>query len=562
MSNYFLNNKKKYYLLILIVFSVINLPLLLNSSFISDDYSVIYLAQKNPFPVFTYYENGLEGLIKDFKPEAFKYRPLTSLSLYLNQLAAGLNSIGFHIISLALHILIFFILTEIILLLSLQVMKKAPGLLFFIPLLYLINPASANEVCWIATRSDILVVLFGVLSFYYTLKILDSEKKVFLLISTTYFVAALMSKENAIFIPFLEIFLLLQILFINKALIKNKKLLYLNSGIKIALIGIYFLIRNLLSSGLQLSDMKMIGLKEVIPVIIKTFLFILLPFDSGTFSFIGATNFPLAILISFICVSPIVILIILSIKNKEKSYLIHLASIFFIWLISISVFVLLGGISHRLLILTIAFSIPSIFLTTAAIKNSNKHFTKLPKYIFGFFVLFFLGGYIFISSEWVQNMKVMNESISSIEKDFMPENNYVFISYPHSIGQTYCFSDIGLALYYRKNHSIGNYPNITQGAAINSNCISGYNMEEDQINKVGEGQYEINSGVNCIYYTPGAYFTEDAKQGAEYDIKGKVKFLVENTGLRMKPVKIKLSFDQGKSNKVIYKFNKNKFEVL
>lgn len=551
-------NKKKFVLICLILFFLLNLPVYINSTFISDDYSVIFLAEKNPFPVFTYYEKGLEDLIKNFQPETFKYRPLTSLSLFLNEKVTGLNSLGFHIVSLLIHLGIFILLFRIVDLL-LNLTESNSSLLYFIPLFYLFNPSSANEISWIATRSDLLVVLFGTFSMLFLLKLLQSKKSKYIFLSAMFFSLSVMSKENGIFIPFLELIILFQMFIIKKKLfVEKKKILYL-FGLNTVILGAYFLLRQYLSSSMNVSPVKLISFPEIIPVMLKTLFFVVLPMDSGSFSYMLDSNKVLSVLTGVIAIVPFIFYSLYGLKIKLIYY--HFAALILIWLCSTSVFILLGGVSHRLLILTIAFSIPSVALGLIHL-NSVKNFKLNLSYSFLiFYFLFYVSGYLFINSKWVENMKVEKACVSSIEKNFDTNKKYIAVTYPHSIGQTYCFSDIGLALYFRKNNYIGNYTNILQGAAINSMSYSGYKSGYETT-KINETLFDVRSFKKDLYFTPGAYFTGECFPRDKFKLKGGLDFEVSEVNMKYKPTHISI---QNENTSAIYefvKFNGYEFEKI
>ncbi|CAN5670060.1 hypothetical protein BH10BAC5_BH10BAC5_14510 [soil metagenome] len=554
-------NKNSFIVIASIAFIFINLPLFSNSTFISDDYSVIYLAQKDPFPVFSYYEKGLNGLIKDFKPEVFKYRPLTSLSLYLNEKISGLESLGFHITNMCLHIFAFVIVFKTIELILRLIKYPKNSQLYFLSLFYLINPACSNEVNWIATRSDILIVVFGMFCLYSTLKFLLTGCKKFFVLSILSFACALMSKENAVLIPFLEIVILIQITLSAKKNIFAEKNMILLTGIKLFIIILYFVLRYILSSFLQLSTLKTISILDIFPVILKTFLFILLPIDSGTWSYLFKYSFIAGAFILLISILPLLFYITVILLKKNKILMMQLFFLLLIWLTSTFIFIILGGVSHRLLILTIAFSIPSICILIGEFLKDYRYSNNLIVSLFIAYLVFYTSGYLYVSNNWIQNMKTEKNSIVNILNDFDPEKKYVFITYPHSIGQTYCFSDIGMAVYFHKNHMIGNYNNITQGAAINSFSLNGF-KPGNSIKSLFPNKFEITSLDNSYFFTPGAYFNEEMAEGRKDYIKNGITFLTERTNFKNKALQVMLTLEDTSPSDVIFHFNIDKFEKL
>jgi tetratricopeptide (TPR) repeat protein len=130
------------------------------------------------------------------------YRPLTSLSYWLDFKIWGLNAAGFHLTNILLQtinsILLFFILQN----LRINLLSS-----FLSALLFSAFPLHFENVAWISGRTDLLSFLFGALSVLFFLKFLERKKSFFLALSSIFYLCSLFSKENALFLP--VIFLLL-----------------------------------------------------------------------------------------------------------------------------------------------------------------------------------------------------------------------------------------------------------------------------------------------------------------------------------------------------------------
>jgi len=124
------------------------------------------------------------------------YRPLTSLSYWVDFKVWGLNPAAFHLTNILLHIansvLLFFIL------LSLEI-SVAPA--FLSALLFSVFPLHFENVAWISGRTDLLSFLFAVLSVWFFIKFLDRRRGAYLGFSSLCFFLSLLSKENAILLP-------------------------------------------------------------------------------------------------------------------------------------------------------------------------------------------------------------------------------------------------------------------------------------------------------------------------------------------------------------------------
>lgn len=147
------------------------------------------------------------------------------------------NPLGYHLINIVLHIsnaiLLFFILKKIL---------KKDNLSFLIVLIFLIHPVQTEAIAYVSGIGDPLSVFFVFLSATFFIKFLEKLKGKFLIISTIFFVLALMSKETAIITPF--ILFLIGLFYFDKQPFKKKIqkiLIYLMPLIIIAVI--YFGLR-------------------------------------------------------------------------------------------------------------------------------------------------------------------------------------------------------------------------------------------------------------------------------------------------------------------------------
>lgn len=124
------------------------------------------------------------------------YRPLTSLSYWLDIKIWGLNPAAFHLSNILLHtlncILLFFILLRI---------RLDPAVAFSGALLFSVFPTHFENVAWISGRTDLLSFFFAALSTLFFLIYLEKEGRVSLGLSAFFFLAGLLSKENIFFLP-------------------------------------------------------------------------------------------------------------------------------------------------------------------------------------------------------------------------------------------------------------------------------------------------------------------------------------------------------------------------
>jgi tetratricopeptide (TPR) repeat protein len=133
------------------------------------------------------------------------YRPLTSFSYWLDFKAWGLNPAGFHLTNILLHVVNSILFLWLLLRLGFAWPASFSG-----ALLFSVFPVHFENVSWISGRTDLLSFLFAGLSLLYFLWFLEKKGIFRLAVSSLFYLAALLSKENVVFLPVL-IFLLLYV---------------------------------------------------------------------------------------------------------------------------------------------------------------------------------------------------------------------------------------------------------------------------------------------------------------------------------------------------------------
>jgi tetratricopeptide (TPR) repeat protein len=131
------------------------------------------------------------------------YRPLTSLSYWLDLQVWGLNPAGFHLTNILLHILNSLLLLGLLLKLGSSLSAAFSGALLFSAF-----PAHFENVSWISGRTDLLSFLLAALSLLYFLDFLRKKGLARLVVSSVFYLAALLAKESAVLLPLLLVLLL------------------------------------------------------------------------------------------------------------------------------------------------------------------------------------------------------------------------------------------------------------------------------------------------------------------------------------------------------------------
>lgn len=204
-----MSKSKAFYLLLLLV--VITFCVFLNAipnGFVYDDISVI---EEN------YFIKSPGNLPKIFSKEYFSlsnelsYRPVVTLSYFLDYAVWGLNPFGYHLSNVAIHAFNVFMFCILV-----NNLVKSRLIAFFSALIFSIHPCVTEAVNAISYREDLLVAGFSFLSCIFLIKSLKTcskdkplpaddgshlRKGVFLIIGLLFYMLALFSKESAIVLP-------------------------------------------------------------------------------------------------------------------------------------------------------------------------------------------------------------------------------------------------------------------------------------------------------------------------------------------------------------------------
>lgn len=124
------------------------------------------------------------------------YRPLTSLSYWMDFSIWGKNPAAFHLTNIFLHIL-----NVSLLFFSLTFLKVNRYSSFFGALLFSFFPLHFENVAWISGRTDLLSFLFIAISCLLFLRYLKNDRTLFLWLSALFYFFSLLSKETALFLP-------------------------------------------------------------------------------------------------------------------------------------------------------------------------------------------------------------------------------------------------------------------------------------------------------------------------------------------------------------------------
>ena len=201
-----LKQNLKYFFLFLIIGFAVYSNSFGNGFVFSDHYLILNNYLVKSFGFIQYY---FKGYISQSVKGAF--RPLTMLSYNLNYYLSGYDVFSYRVLNVFVHCANAFLIYLILMLLFPRGDKKS---FFAAALIFLLHPVNNEAVNHLMARSDILLTLFILFSFYFFIRGIEDRR--FIAISCLFYIFALLSKENAL--------LFSAVLFVFLALFKRDKI--------------------------------------------------------------------------------------------------------------------------------------------------------------------------------------------------------------------------------------------------------------------------------------------------------------------------------------------------
>lgn len=186
----------------------------LNNYFLNSDFAHVHFAQialNNPSLFLREFNTSWLGA-GDFE---LCYRPLPLFLIAFDLLAGGAQPFGFHLTSVALHVLcswtVYFLVLELLQWFSMKPHEPVAGLFrdaryataFFSAALFGLFPVNAEAVIWLGGRPDCASGLFLALTLFFWLKEQKSGKLNFGILAMVAYMVSLLFKESAIVLIFL-----------------------------------------------------------------------------------------------------------------------------------------------------------------------------------------------------------------------------------------------------------------------------------------------------------------------------------------------------------------------
>ena len=160
----------------------------LRAFFVADDFTLVRaVAEHGPFAVWS----GPLALAPIF------FRPLTSLTFYIDYRLYGLRASGYHLTNVLLHCTSAWLVGRI----ALVTCRQRPLVAATAALLFLVGPAHGESVAWIAGRTDVVATVFGLGAFVCYLHAIESQEWRWPALAFALYVLGLGAKESLVALP-------------------------------------------------------------------------------------------------------------------------------------------------------------------------------------------------------------------------------------------------------------------------------------------------------------------------------------------------------------------------
>lgn len=244
-----------------------------------------------------------------FSQPKFYYRPLLNLSLMFDFSVAGTLPVIFHLVNIIFHLLV----VSLIFLLFCR-LNYRKILAFFLALFFLSQPVLVQAVAWIPGRNDSLLTIFILAAFLSFLAFRENARLRNYIAYFCFLLAALLTKENAVFLPILVIFFAF---FIDrsKILARDKCLLILAS---VGAVFIWFLMRSFALGGAALTlQTALSSIYQNSPALLVFLGKAIFPFNLAVLPVLADAK-----LVYGLIVAPLIILALFFSRQKRGAYFI------------------------------------------------------------------------------------------------------------------------------------------------------------------------------------------------------------------------------------------------
>jgi tetratricopeptide (TPR) repeat protein len=191
-----MDRKSLIYILILFSFAVLSYVQTLDNGFLWDDY---YLVENNSYiRDFSHLDKIFSSNIGRGAGKTYHfYRPIQIFSYLIDYAFWGTGAFGYHLTNVLLHAL-----CAVFIFVMIRTLLNETTAAFMASLLHCVHPVHVGAVAYVSGRADLLVCLFTVICVVFFLRYLYDSRPYDAFFCVLFFAAALLSKENAMIVPF------------------------------------------------------------------------------------------------------------------------------------------------------------------------------------------------------------------------------------------------------------------------------------------------------------------------------------------------------------------------
>lgn len=203
------------------------------------------------------------------------YRPIIELSYRLDHLLWFDGASGWHLTNVLLHTVNTCLVYLIAHTLFVTAVEKQERAAFYSALLYGINPLATEAVCWVSGRSELILGLFVLSSFYFYIKFSLKRSYWHLLVSGLLYLCAASTKETALVLPLL--FATFEYLYnYNRKIVPRQSLIAIGWFLALTTVYIFVLRRGGIDAssmrvGVGTSGLTTVGLSDNFLVLFASF---------------------------------------------------------------------------------------------------------------------------------------------------------------------------------------------------------------------------------------------------------------------------------------------------
>jgi hypothetical protein len=458
---------------VLLVVTVILLNLeVLSLGFLADDYVLLDNV--------IHYGINFAG---DWLENSALYRPIITLSMWLNLEFFGSNPQGYHLFNLLVHVtnvLILFALIRFIF----SALGQEPPLpqwrlsfySFLFVLVFVLHPANVHDVAWIRGRTDLLCALFFLISLALFLRFEQNNKKSLRILSVLSFILALGSKETAIILPLILIVVSFHIALCRKNysldhhdLMSLGKALSKRTLVYFLVAFSYLLFRALIfQKSAEHLNWSTAGIQELVLLLAKSAYLFFSPLDPLS-SFYLFMNSPFVAVPVILFMAFVACLFYFSLRSRVP-VLVAGFLVLSTMLLSISPYIYLGSVSQRLMYIPIGCMIlqlvPMIGLIRLSLKKEIKRriavAVAFPVVLCIYFSFYRDNIYAWMKGSMLAD-RVVKETVDQLDD---PQKPIAILTYPHRVNQAYILWDLPYVLHFGIYGTFGRCKSVRSGVVI------------------------------------------------------------------------------------------------